>query len=239
MTPLLPDDLLDRATSLPLKPDPVTLQGRYITLIPTDVERDAAALFAVCNGQAATLGERHVPAYDADAQVWRWMAAGPFATLDDFSLYLHKRVAQNDELAFTMRDAATGQPIGMTSLMSNVPQFLRIEIGGIWVSPVAQGTLANTEASYLLLRHAFGLGYQRLEWKCNALNERSRRAALRLGFTFEGIMESHMIIKNRTRDTAWFRILAKEWDSVGAELERRLYGSEAGTASDRQSGLKI
>jgi RimJ/RimL family protein N-acetyltransferase len=107
--------------------------------------------------------------------------------------------------------------------MTNFPQHLKVELGSIWYSPVAQRTSANTEATYLMLKHAFAIGYRRLEWKCNALNERSRKAALRMGFRFEGIQESHYIIKGRNRDTAWYRILDSEWPEVETHLESLLY----------------
>ncbi len=108
--------------------------------------------------------------------------------------------------------------------MSNDPAHLKIELGGIWYSPIAQGTGANTEATWLLLGHAFGLGYRRLEWKCDSLNTRSRRAALRMGFRFEGIQEQHRITKGRNRDTAWFRIVAEEWPAVDRRLRNLLDG---------------
>jgi RimJ/RimL family protein N-acetyltransferase len=106
--------------------------------------------------------------------------------------------------------------------MSNKPQHLSIELGNIWYSPLAQKTGANTEATYLMLNHVFNLGYRRVIWKCDALNTRSRRSALRLGFQFEGIHEQHLIVKGRNRDTAWFRILDNEWDAVRQQLEARL-----------------
>ncbi|HLV37504.1 MAG TPA: GNAT family protein, partial [Spirillospora sp.] len=102
------------------------------------------------------------------------------------------------------------------------PQHLKVELGNIWYSPIAQRTGANTEAIYLMLEHAFGLGYRRIEWKCDALNERSRRAALHLGFQFEGIQEYHYIVKGRSRDTAWFRMLDREWPDVRQRLEALL-----------------
>ena len=111
--------------------------------------------------------------------------------------------------------------------MNNSPADLKVEMGSIWYSPLVQRSAANTEATYLLLRHAFSLGYRRVEWKCDTLNERSRRAALRMGFTFEGIQEYHYIVKGRNRDTAWFRVLDREWPEVRSHLERLLetYGS--------------
>jgi RimJ/RimL family protein N-acetyltransferase len=115
--------------------------------------------------------------------------------------------------------------VGVVNVMSNVPAFLRIELGGIWYSPVVQRTQAHLESTYLMLLHCFDLGYRRVEWKCDSRNERSRRAALRMGFMFEGIQEEHMIIKGQNRDTAWFRILAREWPVVGPKLEGMLYGN--------------
>jgi RimJ/RimL family protein N-acetyltransferase len=85
-----------------------------------------------------------------------------------------------------------------------------------------QRSKANVESTYLLLRHAFDLGYRRVEWKCDSLNERSRRSALRMGFQFEGIQEAHFIVKGRNRDTAWFRILDREWPEVRERLERMI-----------------
>ncbi len=105
--------------------------------------------------------------------------------------------------------------------MNDVPAHLKIELGNIWYSPIAQRTNANLEATYRPLKHAFTLGYRRVEWKCDSLNERSRRA-LGMGFKFEGIQEHHFIIKARNRDTAWFRILDYEWERVKLHLEELL-----------------
>jgi RimJ/RimL family protein N-acetyltransferase len=108
--------------------------------------------------------------------------------------------------------------------MSNFPEHLKIELGNIWYTPLVQGTGANHEATYLMLRHAFGLGYRRVEWKCDALNARSRHTAERMGFTFEGIQQAHFIVKDRNRDTAWFRILDHEWPAVEARLRAMMSG---------------
>ena len=112
-----------------------------------------------------------------------------------------------------MRDRATGAPIGVANLIANQPSHLKIELGSIWYGPIAQRTGASREATQLLLAHVFGLGYRRAEWKCDALNEPSRRAALSYGFTFEGIQDAHYIIKGRNRDTAWYRMLDHEWSA--------------------------
>jgi len=215
----LPDDLLARRSILPVKPAPVSLEGRIIRLEPLVIERDAETLHSLTNGSPITLGSRTLPAYDAELLVWRYLFAGPFASLSGFTAYLTALLAPPNALPMTVFERETGQPIGVACFMSNAPADLKIELGSISYSPIAQGKGANTEATYLMLKHAFSLGYRRLEWKCNALNERSRRSALRMGFQFEGIQESHMIIKDRSRDTAWFRILDHEWEAVSQHLE--------------------
>jgi RimJ/RimL family protein N-acetyltransferase len=225
MPPPLPAAQLALRATRPLKPEPVTLAGEWVRLTPLDVARDAASLYAISNGEPITAPGLEYDAYDADALVWRWMFGGPFATLDEFSASLHAQVGAADGLPFLVSLVETGQPVGLINLMRNNPAWLSIELGGIWYTPPVQRSPVNTEATYLLLRHCFGLGYRRLEWKCNALNERSRRAAARMGFTFEGIQQKHMIVKGRTRDTAWFRILDDEWPDVQRHLERLLYGN--------------
>ncbi|HUN06018.1 MAG TPA: GNAT family protein [Aggregatilineales bacterium] len=218
----LPPEVLARITALPVKPESLTLTGRFVELRPLDVERDAEALYRISNGEPLTLGERHIQSYDADALIWRFMLGGPFADLEAMKAYLRG----NDgpaALPFTVVDRALDHPVGVATYMNSIPAHLKIELGSIWYSPIAQRTPANTEATYLMLRHAFDLGYRRVEWKCNALNERSMRAALRMGFQFEGIQESHFIIKGRNRDTAWYRILDREWPGVQAHLEKLLY----------------
>jgi RimJ/RimL family protein N-acetyltransferase len=215
-------DVLARCTTLPLKPAAVTLTGPRFTLRPLDLERDVPTLFAISNGQPASLGDRSVGAYDADALVWRFMGGGPFATADNLAAWLRTQVEAPSVLPFAVVEQATGQPIGVATYMSNAPEHLKIELGSIWYSPLAQRTGANTEATYLMLRHAFEIGYRRVEWKCDALNERSRRAALGMGFKFEGIQEAHFIVKGRNRDTAWFRLLDRDWPSARLRFEERI-----------------
>jgi RimJ/RimL family protein N-acetyltransferase len=215
--------MLVKREQLPLKLAPVTLTGRYVYLEPLQLGRDAAPLYAMSNGAPIQLNGRSIEAYDSDALIWRYMFAGPFASLDEFSAYLQPQVEAPNGLCLCVFDIASGQQVGVTNYMTNFPQHLKVELGSIWYSPIAQRTHANTEATYLMLKHAFDIGYRRLEWKCNALNERSRKAALRMGFRFEGIQESHYIIKGRNRDTAWYRILDTEWPEVKTHLETLLY----------------
>lgn len=210
----IPPDILARRTLLPEKPTTVVLSGKYVRLEPLLLARDAKPLFEVSNGTPITLKDRSIESYDADALIWRYMFDGPFRTLADFETYLSSYLHASNGLCLCVFDIQSGRQIGVTNFMNNSPAHLKIELGGIWYSPIAQRTAANSEATYLMLKHAFELGYRRIEWKCHANNERSRLAAMRLGFTFEGIQENHMIVKGCSRDTAWFRIIDTEWPEL-------------------------
>jgi RimJ/RimL family protein N-acetyltransferase len=137
------------------------------------------------------------------------MSGGPFASAAALRAWLAQQDAADDGRPFTV--FLRGARVGVANLIANQPQHLKIELGSIWYGPAAQRTGASREATALLLAHVFALGYRRAEWKCDALNEPSRRAALSYGFTFEGIQQAHYIIKDRNRDTAWFRMLDHEW----------------------------
>lgn len=218
----LDEAVLARRQHLPVKPDPVSLTGRIVELRPLDLAHDPAVLYAYSNGEPASLGAASVEAYDAERLIWRYMSAGPFDGPDGLAAWLQGQENTASTRVLTVVQRATGQPIGTVSYLANVPEHLKIELGSIWYSPLAQRTGANIEATYLMLKHAFELGYRRLEWKCDALNLRSRKAALSMGFKFEGIQEAHYVVKGRNRDTAWFRILEPEWPTVRELLERRL-----------------
>lgn len=222
LPPELPAEVLAKRQTLPLKMNPVTLEGRFVRLVPLDVERDTEVLFRISNGEPIALGGRTVEVYDADEMVWRWMGGGPFENAEAMKPYLRGSVDAPNGLALCVIDRELAHPVGVATYMNNVPEHLKVELGSIWYSPIAQRTKANLETTYLMLAHAFELGYRRLEWKCNALNERSRRAALRMGFQFEGIQDSHFILKNRSRDTAWYRMLDSEWPTVKERLEEML-----------------
>lgn len=222
INPPLPDDVLARRAALPTRFAPVTLEGKQVRLEPLDAARHGDGLYAVANGQAVAVGRYATAAYDPDTLIWRYLSYGPFASAEAMTPYLRTLIDAPNGLALCVLDAESGRPVGVLTYMNNVPEHLKVELGNIWYSPVVQRSKANLEATYLTLRHAFALGYRRLEWKCDALNERSRRSALRMGFRFEGIQECHMIIKGHHRDTAWFRILDHEWPEVRARLEALL-----------------
>jgi RimJ/RimL family protein N-acetyltransferase len=216
MVSLLPASVLARRDQLPVKPAPVVLAGSLVELRPLDLGADLDALHAVSSGAPCRLGERRVEAYDPDARVWRYMFSGPFADAAALRGWLTPQVAAPDGLPLAVR--MRGALVGAACFVANQPAHLKIELGSIWYGPIAQGTGASAEATYLMLEHAFALGYRRVEWKCDVHNEPSRRAALAYGFTFEGVQDAHFIVKQRNRDTAWYRMLADEWPARGPQL---------------------
>jgi RimJ/RimL family protein N-acetyltransferase len=141
-----------------------------------------------------------------------YMAYGPFADRKALEGFVAVSSSRLDALFWAIRPVSTGMASGWLSLMNIEPQNAAIELGSIWFSPRLQRTRAATEAMFLLLRHAAeDLGYRRLVWKCDNRNEASKAAALRLGFTYEGLLRAHMVVKSQRRDTAMFSILADEW----------------------------
>jgi len=177
-------------------PGQVTLRGRTVTLEPLDAERHAAALWKALQGHD---------------EVWNWLADGPYASEAALSVAIKEKQAQTDAVFLAIVPAATGQVAGYASYMRIEPVHGVVEVGNILLAPSLQRTTAATEAMFLMASHIFAQGYRRYEWKCNALNLPSRRAAERLGFTFEGIFRQHMVVKGQSRDTAWFSMLDSEW----------------------------
>jgi RimJ/RimL family protein N-acetyltransferase len=154
--------------------------------------------------------------------VWTYMSYGPFADAGAFSAWLQQREQLNDPYYYAIIDS-DGRARGLVALMEIRPAMKVLEVGHIVYSPSLQRTALATEAQYLLARYVFEtLGYRRYEWKCNALNESSFRAALRYGFNHEGIFRQHMIVKGRSRDTAWFSMLDGDWPARKAAFERWL-----------------
>jgi RimJ/RimL family protein N-acetyltransferase len=188
-------------------PGAVVLEGRFGQVEKLDPARHGADLWT------AFAGHDHI---------WTYMAYGPFADAAAFGAWVTQRAAMIDPYSYVVVDAER-RARGIMTLMEVRPQMRVIEVGHIVLSPVLQRTPLATEAQYLLARYAFEtLGYRRYEWKCNAQNEPSRKAALRLGFTFEGVFRQHMIVKGRNRDTAWYAMLDHEWPSRKRAFERWL-----------------
>ena len=220
--PELSADQLARRESLPVKPAPCVLNGKQVRLEPLVPDRDVPTLFELTRGDALDVGSRHIEAFDPETWIWRYLAYGPYQKPEEMAAALQPLIDAPDMLCLVVTDLHLGVPVGSACLMNNVPAHLKIELGHIWYSPIVQRTGVNLEATYLMLKHCFDLGYRRVEWKCDALNERSMRSALRMGFTYEGIQEQHFIIKGRNRDTAWYRIVSEEWEGVKGKLEEMI-----------------
>lgn len=157
---------------------------------------------------------------DPDGAVWTYMGYGPFADFETFKAWLTRQEASRDPwfYAFIRRD--TEKAAGMGAFMRLDKNNGVIEIGHIWMSPSVQDTREGTESIYLMMRHCFDdLGVRRLEWKCDALNAPSRKAAERFGFTFEGIFRQHFIVKGRNRDTAWYAMINEEWPAMAGKFQ--------------------
>jgi RimJ/RimL family protein N-acetyltransferase len=198
----LGEELTWRTARVPAR---APLQGAHVLVRPIDADADAEPLFAAS----------HPPT--GDAAIWTYLPYGPYESPEHLHGTLVLAASSQDPLYFALVPRPGEQPLGVASYLRITPQFGVIEIGHIWFAARLQRTTAATEAIYLLARQAFDeLGYRRLEWKCNALNAASRRAAERFGFTFEGVFRKHQIVKGRNRDTAWFAITDDDWPAISS-----------------------
>lgn len=183
----------------PPRPEGPRLEGRYAALEPMRAEAHAALIY------------RELQGHD---WVWDYIPAGPFPSAAQYHRWMRGAEAQPDPHFLAIRDKETGVTGGVASFMRIVPEHGVIEVGSIVMAPVLQRTRAATEAMVLMMTWAFQAGYRRYEWKCDALNRPSRRAAQRLGFSYEGTFRQHMVIKGRNRDTAWFSVTDEEWPAL-------------------------
>ena len=190
------------------RPGPVVLTGRFAIVEKLDPARHGDDLWQ---------------AVKDDETLYDYMGFGPFSGKPEFDRWLVERAGLADPYAYAVTDKASGKAVGILTLMEIRPAMRVIEMGNIVYGTPLQRTVAATEAQYLVARYVFEtLGYRRYEWKCDALNAPSRRAALRLGFSYEGLFRQHMIVKGRNRDTAWFSMLDGEWPARKAAFERWL-----------------
>jgi RimJ/RimL family protein N-acetyltransferase len=184
------------------------LRGSHVLVRPVEPAADAAPLF-----QAS-----HPP--DGDRAIWTYLPDGPYESPEHLREMLEWAAGSEDPLYFTLAALPGEQPLGIASYLRITPEFGVVEIGHIWFGLPLQRTTAATEAIFLLARQAFDeLGYRRLEWKCNALNAPSRRAAERFGFTYEGVFRKHQVVKGRNRDTAWYAITDERWPHLRRAYE--------------------
>jgi len=186
----------------PQRPPKQTMSGKFCRLEPFDIDEHHEGLYQAFSR-------------DQDARNWTYLPYGPFKTVDEFRLWCQQQCVGDDPLFYTIVDETTGDLTGLASYLRITPEAGSIEVGHIHFSPLIQRTRIATESMYLMMRHVFDeLGYRRYEWKCNALNEPSCRAAERLGFQFEGIFRKATLSKNQNRDTAWFAIIDEDWPQL-------------------------
>ena len=204
----------------PVLPPRNPMIGRTCRTEPLDADRHGADLHAANS-------------LDTDGRHWTYLPYGPFATLDAYHRWLHAVGGTTDPQFHTIIDLATGTAVGVASYLRIDPAAGSMEVGHIHYSPKLQHTVAATEAMYLMMKRAFELGYRRYEWKCNALNEPSRSAAQRLGFSYEGVFRQARVDKGRNRDTAWYAAIDREWPALDAAFRRWLAPSNF-DARDRQ-----
>jgi RimJ/RimL family protein N-acetyltransferase len=183
----------------PPRPPRDAMAGRLVRLEPLEADRHAFDLHAAFTGHDS---------------LWDFMPYGPFASASAYHRWAREREAGEDPRFYVLRDPSTGQVGGVASYLRITPEAGSIEVGHICIAPRMQRGAAMTEAMVLMMGWAFRAGYRRYEWKCNALNLASRRAAQRLGFSYEGVFRNHMVIKGRNRDSAWFSVIAEEWPAL-------------------------
>jgi len=197
-------------------PGKAGFKGEFVELHQIDPVQHLDELFAASSGDSEK------------ESVWTYMPrSGPFANPGDMQKWLSWCHEHPEYIFYAVYDKAQNKHIGMTSFVSIVPEMQRLEVGFIWYTPSVQRSKINTESIFLMLSEAFDrLKYRRVEWKCDALNQPSRNAALRLGFQFEGIFRQHMIVNGKNRDTAWFGMTDVDWPEKRERLKSWLYNSE-------------
>jgi len=211
MTPELPRGPVPANPCARPLPTAAGCSAHGVRLESLDSVFHSSALFAASHGS---------PEVEA---LWTYMGYGPFSSAAQMQAWLKAATCSSDPDFMVVIDESIQEPVGMVSYLNLAPEMGRLEVGHIWYGPTHQRGHVNTATLYLLLREAFdACSYRRVEWKCDSLNERSRAAALRLGFQFEGLFRQHLIVKGHNRDTVWFSMLDSEWPRVRAGLERWL-----------------
>lgn len=190
----------------PPRPTATVLDGTWARLERLDPARHAGVLYAA-------------NALDTEGRNWTYLGVGPFATFEAYDAWLRSVAPGADPYFFAIVDRASGEPVGVASYLRIEPHAGAIEVGHINFSPRAQRTAVATDAMFLMMRHAFALGYRRYEWKCDALNAPSRLAAERLGFSYEGLFRQATIYKGRSRDTAWYSMIDREFPAIERAFE--------------------
>lgn len=203
------------------------LEGKYVVLEPQDAAAHAEPLFHAGHGS------------DEALKIWDYMAYGPWPSVEAYNATIRQQSASFDTIFYAIRSLESGEICGQASFLDIQPAMGGIEIGHIWFSPALQRTRAATEALYLMIQHAMDdLKYRRMAWRCNSLNNKSRLAATRLGFRFEGIFHNHMIFKGQNRDTAWYSILDDEWPEVRGIMQAWLNADNFDAGGKARTSLR-
>jgi RimJ/RimL family protein N-acetyltransferase len=193
------------------QPNVVKLAGEHVSVVRLDPDADVDDLYDVSHSR-----EEFKP-------LWTYLGYGPFANKEAMRAWLSSIKDSADPMFYTITSRALHKKVGMLSVMSIVPEMGRAELGHIWYSPLVQKTRVNSEVTFLFLRYLFDeLHYRRVEWKCDNLNEPSKRTAQRMGFKYEGLFRQHQVVKGKNRDSAWFSIIDGEWPTVKANFAKYL-----------------
>ncbi|GED21611.1 GNAT family N-acetyltransferase [Halomonas halmophila] len=208
------------------------ISGRFCRLEPLNADSHAASLWQAWRESA--------PEFDHDPQAlarWTYLGGRPFNDEDGCRAWLMRMSGDPELLCYAVVDPADGQAVGMAAYLNDVPADGRVEIGHLSFSPRMAGSRVSSEALMLMMAEAFGKGYRRLEWKCDALNAASRRAAERLGFRYEGIFRQHRVVAGRNRDTAWYAVIDSEWPAIAAAQRRWLAPDNFDADGHQRQGL--
>jgi RimJ/RimL family protein N-acetyltransferase len=207
------------------RPDAVTLEGRYVVVEPLGVTHSEALLASLCGPE--------------DRSLWTYRATEPPADLEEMTAFIARTLTTPDLLTFVLVPRGS-TPSGIASYTRIDPATGQVEVAGVLYSRSVQRTRTATEAIHLLMRYAFDdLGYRRFEWKCDSLNEPSRRAAARLGFAYEGRFRNHMVTKGRNRDTDWYSVTDAEWPAVSAAHRAWLDPANFDESGQQRSRLRV
>jgi RimJ/RimL family protein N-acetyltransferase len=201
------------------------MSGRFTRLRPLDIESDAAELFSEL-------------AVDKEGRTWTYLPYGPFQDFEAFREWLMNYCLSKDPLFYTITEIASGKPLGLAAYLRINPADGVIEVGHLIFSARMQRTPIATEAMYLMMKRAFEMGYRRYEWKCDSLNAKSRAAAERLGFRYEGMFRQDRVYKGRSRDTTWFSVIDPEWPALEERFVRWLDPGNFDEAGKQRKALK-
>ena len=208
-------------------PSKKIINGKYVVLEPININRHSKDLYENFSK-------------DKKNRIWTYLSYGPFKSYGSFKKWLKSFCLDKDPFFYTIYAKRHKQFCGMASYLRITPEYGSIEVGHINYSPILQNTAEGTETMYLMMQNAFEvLGNRRYEWKCNNLNNGSKKAALRLGFKFEGVFRQMFVSKGRNRDSAWFSVIDKEWKKLKNAYQRFLKPSNFDNKLKQKKELRI